>query len=442
MVIKWFRVIILAYLLSLQGVWLAEAQTRIRPAWITFSVSHQEYNGDFGNEILAFEVGYDWMLGLELDQYLNNVLDLEISADYGELDYPNAFSTSIINTNFMLNVKPMDSEYRIKPYFGTGFGIIPFWNNGPSENNGVILNLPVQAGFDVQLNDNIAVGLKARYIRTLSDDLDGRGGEFDMDGINHDDFIVYSAGFKISINKTRDKDGDGISDENDLCPDSYGTSFWGCPDSDGDGVSDDEDDCPGTPGLSDLGGCPDNDGDRIINSLDKCPETAGVFDNVGCPRALDSDGDGIIDDEDDCPQQEGTAENNGCPQKQKELDENRKQDLQKLSETLQFENNSSIVDSSSFSALNELAQYLQNDTDLQLIIRGYVYDTTKSSIQNLELSVDRAIAVKDYLVEQGIQANRIAAFGYGDTKPLASNENQEAGEQEKNSRIELHLYYE
>lgn len=441
MIIKWLRFFILASLLSLQGVWLAEAQTKSEPTWITFSVGHQEYAGDFGDEMLAFDVGYDWALGLEFDQYLNNVLDFEISTDYAELDYPNAFSTTIINANFMLNVKPIGSEHRIKPFLGTGFGVTPFWDNGESGNNAIILHVPVQAGFDIQLNEYIAVGLKARYNRTLSDDIDGRGGENDMDGINHDDFIVYSAGFKISINRSRDKDGDGISDENDLCPDTYGTSFWGCPDSDGDGISDDEDACPSTPGNPSQEGCPDDDGDGIINSQDKCPETAGTYENAGCPG--DTDGDGILDDEDECPQQEGIAANNGCPQEEKkQMDENRKQELEKLSEMLQFETNSSIVDSSSYGALNELAQYLQDDTDLQLIIRGHAYNTTRSSIQNLELSVDRANAVKDYLVKEGIQANRIAAFGYGDTQPLAPNETQEGREQEKNSRIELHLYYE
>ncbi len=160
MVTKWIRFLILACLFSLQGVWQAEAQTRDRPTWITFTVGHQEYHGDFGNEILAFEVGYDWTLGLELDQYLNNVLDLEISADYAELDYPNAFSTTIINANSILNVKPIGSEYRIKPFLGTGFGVTSFWNNGPAEGNGVTFHLPIQAGFDVQLNKNIAVGLK------------------------------------------------------------------------------------------------------------------------------------------------------------------------------------------------------------------------------------------------------------------------------------------
>ncbi|NGP75636.1 OmpA family protein [Balneolaceae bacterium YR4-1] len=441
MILKWLRIIILACLFALNGVWQAEAQSRNRPTWITFSVGHQEYNGDFGNEILAFEVGYDWTLGLELDQYLGNLFDFELSMDYAELDYTNAFSTTIINANIMLNVKPMGSKYHIKPYLGTGFGISPFFNNGASAENGVTLHLPAQVGFDYQLNDNMAVGLKARYNRSLSDDLDGIGEALDMDGINHDDFIVYSVGFKISINKTRDKDGDGISDKNDLCPDTYGTSFWGCPDSDSDGIPDNEDACPNNPGRSVLGGCPDSDGDGIVNSRDKCPETAGVFENEGCPRALDEDNDGITDAEDDCPQQAGTAANNGCPQKEeKQLTENMKENLQKLGSLLQFEDNSSVVDSTAYDALKQLADYMQSDSDLRLIIRGHT-NTSRSAAQNLELSVDRANAVKDYLIEQGIQANRIAAFGYGDTRPEISNDSQDGREQVKNSRIELHLYY-
>lgn len=441
MITKWLKFFIIVYLFSLQGAWLADAQTRSRPTWITFSAGHQEYYGDFGNELLAFDVGYDWTLGLELDQYLHKLFDLEISVDYAELDYPNAFSTKIINANSILNVKPLRNEYRIEPFLGTGIGITPFWNDWPSAKNGVTFHLPIQAGFDVQLKENIAVGLKARYNRTLSDDLDGIGGASDMDGINHDDYIVYSVGFKISINKTKDKDGDGISDENDLCPATYGTSFWGCPDSDGDGLADNEDSCPEEPGRSALQGCPDSDGDGIINSRDQCPDTPGAYSNGGCPLASDSDEDGIADDEDECPQQAGIAEENGCPQKvEKQLDENGKQVLQKLSDSLRFESSSATVDSTSYGALDQLAGYLQNDSDLRLIIRGHVFSLSSSS-QNLELSVDRANAVKEYLVKQGIQANRIAAFGYGDTRPAASSETREGTEEERNSRIELHLYY-
>lgn len=73
-----------------------------------------------------------------------------------------------------------------------------------------------------------------------------------------------------------------------------------------------------------------------------------------------------------------------------------------------------------------------------MIIRSYT-DDTGNSLQNLELSIARAAAVKKYLVEKGLDEKRLYAFGYGQAKPVASNNTSEG--QAKNSRIELQLYY-
>ena len=81
-----------------------------------------------------------------------------------------------------------------------------------------------------------------------------------------------------------------------------------CPsliqDRDGDGVPDDSDLCPDTPGVPDLAGCPDADGDGIIDKKDKCPQVPedmdGNEDEDGCPENEDSDGDGLFDSENKC----------------------------------------------------------------------------------------------------------------------------------------------
>jgi len=110
-----------------------------------------------------------------------------------------------------------------------------------------------------------------------------------------------------------DRDGDGIIDAEDLCPDTYGiAALNGCPDQDGDGIKDSSDKCPDTPGIAKFEGCPDTDGDGLMDSEDKCPETAGPVDNGGCPVS-DRDGDGVADAKDNCPDVKGTVANNGCP---------------------------------------------------------------------------------------------------------------------------------
>jgi outer membrane protein OmpA-like peptidoglycan-associated protein len=123
----------------------------------------------------------------------------------------------------------------------------------------------------------------------------------------------------VTIEKT-DKDGDGVPDLDDACPELPGLpEFGGCPDADGDGVPDAEDGCPQLPGPKETQGCPiarDTDADGTPDDIDRCPldpEDKDQFqDEDGCPDA-DNDGDGIVDKADACPGEAGPIENRGCP---------------------------------------------------------------------------------------------------------------------------------
>jgi len=115
------------------------------------------------------------------------------------------------------------------------------------------------------------------------------------------------------VSSEGDRDGDGILDEADTCPDEAGPpSADGCPDADGDGVRDSEDDCPDEPGLPEQAGCPtpgDRDDDGVPDAEDACPEEPGLPEQAGCP---DRDGDGVRDGDDECPDEPG-PEPSGCP---------------------------------------------------------------------------------------------------------------------------------
>ncbi|HNN90796.1 MAG TPA: OmpA family protein [Pseudomonadota bacterium] len=128
-----------------------------------------------------------------------------------------------------------------------------------------------------------------------------------------------------------DNDNDGVPDTKDKCPMVKGTwEAQGCPtdeDRDGDGIPDSRDKCPDDPEdidqWEDDDGCPelDNDGDGIPDNLDKCPnepETKnGRDDDDGCPDGGDRDKDGIPDELDKCPDQpedkDGFEDQDGCP---------------------------------------------------------------------------------------------------------------------------------
>lgn len=449
----------------------SEAQTKSTPTWISFQLGHQEYYGDFGNEFFDFGLGYDWVLGLSVDHYLSNYFDVELSVTYGELDYKSFFNSSFINFQNVLQFKPMSEPNFVNPYVGTGIGFIPYWYKQFSESGrGVAFNIPLQLGFDIVLDSNISTTASITYNRTLSNNLDGS----DFSSRPHDDFMVYSLGIKIGLNRSKDSDGDGIPNDSDICPKEYGESFWGCPDQDGDGIMDREDECPtitggsGMKGCPDFdrdgipdhedscpkisgelqySGCPDNDGDGVSHQLDKCPEQPGNADNQGCPEGSDPDSDrdsdGIVDGRDKCPNIQGIVTNYGCPDEEtqterKVLGEEVRIELEKIAENLQFSSNSSEVTPSIQKYLEQLAKIMLEDSDLRLVIRGHT-DNTGTPAQNLELSLARANAVRDYLLEQGVVESRVFAFGYGETRPIASNDTEEG--RKMNRRVELNLYY-
>lgn len=123
---------------------------------------------------------------------------------------------------------------------------------------------------------------------------------------------------KVCPPLVQDRDGDGVPDDEDRCPDQPGKpELQGCPDRDGDGIHDGVDQCPDAPedkdGVEDEDGCPENedrDGDSLIDPEDACPDDPGPIEHQGCP---DTDGDGLHDHEDECPKLAGPKENKGCP---------------------------------------------------------------------------------------------------------------------------------
>jgi len=233
-----------------------------------------------------------------------------------------------------------------------------------------------------------------------------------------------------------DRDGDGIADKEDACPDAKGTAaLKGCPDRDGDGIADAEDKCPDEKGLARYQGCPvpDTDKDGINDEEDKCPMVAGVARYDGCP-VPDTDKDGIDDEEDKCPNLAGVRENQGCPAITEEV----KTKVNKAAQNILFITGSAKLQKSSYKGLDEVVKILQENPEMELSIDGHT-DNVGSDEMNQTLSDNRAATVKNYFISKGIAENRLQAAGHGETTPIADNKT--AAGRQKNRRVELVLNY-
>ncbi len=241
-----------------------------------------------------------------------------------------------------------------------------------------------------------------------------------------------------------DSDGDGVPDYLDKCPGTpqgVRVDADGCPlDSDGDGVTDDKDKCPDTPqGVAvDIDGCPkDSDGDGVPDYKDKCPNTPkeiiGFVDEHGCPK--DTDGDGILDYKDECPTIKGVPENKGCPPVKKEVLKVFKQALHGI----QFDTAKSTIKPVSFGVLKLIVDIMKNNPDYNLIIAGHT-DSQGNDDYNMNLSEKRAAAVRQYLINNGVSADRLQSKGYGETRPVATNATAKGRAQ--NRRVEFTVVFE
>ncbi|MGO3109965.1 MAG: OmpA family protein, partial [Sphingobacterium sp.] len=149
----------------------------------------------------------------------------------------------------------------------------------------------------------------------------------------------------------------------------------------------------------------------------------------------DSDGDGVSDKFDKCPSTPaGTAvDGSGCPIKFPEPVVANNATSGEYFSPIQFEFDSSVLKTESYSTLDKLAKELR-DANASITLDGYASEEG-SDDYNMNLSTDRANAVKQYLVNAGVSASSVTATGYGEANPVASNATEEGRVQ--NRRVEI-----
>ena len=325
----------------------------------------------------------------------------------------------------------------LDPVVGVGGGYTWLDDGGTPTLNGTV-------GLNFWVTDNFALTLQSMYKHSFDDDFNSHfqhwagiklafgGTDTDGDGVyDRDDECPEVPGLP-EFNGCPDSDGDGIPDHLDACPEEPGLpEFDGCPDTDGDGIPDPQDDCPTEAGPASTNGCPDADGDGVIDSEDECPNEPGPAENNGCPWQ-DTDGDGVLDKDDDCPEVAGPASNNGCPEPTVEV----VKELNEYSNTVLFDIEKATIKPESEEALDAIVEIMNEYSNTIFHIEGHT-DSTGADDYNMDLSKRRAAAVRDYLVEHGIPATRLTSEGYGETRPIATNQTREGREQ--NRRVEISL---
>lgn len=230
-----------------------------------------------------------------------------------------------------------------------------------------------------------------------------------------------------------DTDGDGIQDSADGCPEEAGTpEMNGCPDQDGDGVADKDDACIDVAGLPALQGCPDADGDGVADQNDACPTVKGDKANKGCPWP-DTDGDKVLDKDDKCPTVAGTVANNGCP----EVSDDAIKKLNDYAKTILFNSGKFSFQKQTFPVLEAITAILKEYPTAKFSIEGHTDNVGKADF-NQKLSDGRANAVKQYLIDNGIDPFRLTSKGFGMDNPIDTNKTAKG--RANNRRVEVKLF--
>nr|WP_315252606.1 OmpA family protein [uncultured Flavobacterium sp.] len=474
----------------------SRAQTEDKRWNVGLHAGVTQYSGDLGRDWYKTDNSMYGFGGLSVSRYLGKLFDANLLLSKGTIGYHNHetagfrsdFNAASINLRFNI-VAP---EYIIRPYVFAGVGAILFDNQVNFHQEKYDFMAPsAGGGINIRLTPVIMLNLQETF---MFSNHDGRDGIDNADGDfnKKDSYVTHMAGLTFNMGNSVDTDQDGVSDKKDNCPDtpagvavdkmgcpldkdadgvpdymdncpdiSGSKMLNGCPDKDNDGVEDSKDQCPDAAGTAALNGCPDADGDGVADKddqcvntksgtkvdskgclmdsdkdgvtddIDRCPDVAGVVALNGCP---DADGDGVVDIDDKCPNAKGTPANSGCP-------EITKADIVKITyigSKIFFENNSDKLKVASLSQLDALTLILNKYQGAKLTIEGHT-DSVGADDFNMTLSQKRSNSVKQYLIGKGIEEARLTAIGFGETKPVATN-NTALGKA-KNRRVELKTNY-
>ena len=445
---KQFRLAVMA-LFALVIVSNVNAQDKNNPWAVSFgtNIVDFDHSTEISERIKDLGGSTDWNIlpsvtRVSLEKYIEKGFSLQLSGSFNEITTVNTeddsdflyFSVDAIVKYDLNDLVGETSWFDPFVYIGGGFTAANDQGEG-------MLN--VGLGFNTWFNENFGINFQTGSKSGFTDKVNAHfqtslglvikfgGTDTDGDGVydKFDDCIDVPG--LVAFNGCPDSDGDGIKDSEDACPNEAGLAIMnGCPDADGDGIADKDDACPNAKGTKENKGCPDSDGDGVVDKDDKCVSQAGPAANAGCPWP-DTDGDSILDKDDKCPNEAGVASEGGCP----EIISNEAQmGMNSFAKAILFHTEKATFKAGVTKELDGMLAIMNKFPLAEFAVKGYT-DTTGSVSGNLKLSDKRANAVKNYLVENGIDASRLTAKGYGQDSPIDTNDTR-AG-RTNNRRVEV-----
>lgn len=176
----------------------------------------------------------------------------------------------------------------------------------------------------------------------------------------------------------------------------------------------------------------DLDKDGVIDEVDRCLNTQiGIkVDKYGCKirtnpeKITDTDNDGVQDSDDKCPGTsfEHVVDEFGCPTIYKPK--------------LNFASSSYALTDEIKEALVDFIEFLKDNNEYLIVIYGYT-DNSGDAQKNRTLSQNRANAIRDLFLKNGIKSSRLTSIGMGGKDPIADNDTKEG--RAKNRRINFEI---
>ncbi|MEM6344915.1 MAG: OmpA family protein [Bacteroidota bacterium] len=433
---------LLLYLASLTLICVqSQAQTSRYPWMAGVSGTFLDYQGLQTGNLLNYK-SFDPGIQFGAHVYLNKALNLSIqSAFVPETMYPlnelEQVGTSLVDVNGLLTFKTagtlFSEEAVLAPYFSTGIGL-------NSANNIVRPYIPAALGLRVRISGTFSLQFETMYKQRL--------------GKNSFQHLAHSAGFVFAlptqkkptkppverkrpqrpeVAEVADRDGDGIADNDDLCPDEKGLAMYlGCP-----AEETKEESVPAQPAPStskepvqsfaiiDEQASPEEPAEEVNEfQIEDMSQEARLSDLQ-------------INDEAESKEEIVVEESPAEPTSHEivEIDIEDQEFLAAAINNIYFEYGSENLTVSSLGVLDTVALILKKYPEYNLQVLGHT-DNTGDPTFNQILSVKRAFQVKYYLVyTKGIRLSRISSDGYNSAVPLADNTTERG--RAMNRRVEL-----